>query len=663
MAQFRCLLMVTSFLLGYARSTNSDYLLQGITSSAHATITSDDTSLTLSNGLISRVFSLPKHPGQLMQCKPWYCSKWCNTAGKWGCGNATPPPPFDVECSCNGCNGCPGAPPVLPPISAGFPAFATIDLLQLAESPAGLHKSALRSFSPEAVITLDNITYPVGGFQTFNNTSPNLPSNYATNSFLNRSSAALVERACILPGAFIYTGHTTAPMAKRFNWTIGTRHSGTTDIAWPPRGEHLVVSFKAPAGAPAAHQGITVEVHYELYDGVPAFAKWVSLRSKGKSAAGVKVQDIAVEMLAINDEFSPINFATVEGGAPPVGLGLIEASTDQAHGPGCSFTTHPEGTWAAQPVLGCSYGVGFGAAQTGNSFCHPLASPPEVCSSTGEQCPSCGQVVCPCPKGVESKGLDVSIKAASLVSGLSTNGGEKMDIHADADGHLHFFHHKHGDDDEEHTFESFHARILLHDSFERERRGLATRRLAKVVTPHILENPIFLHLSNQTSDTFRAAVDQCVEVGFEMIIYSFGSGFNLESNNSTYMDQIASDVAYAKSKGIEVGGYDLIVEDRGPGGYGKPNVPEKFAAISPATGNSTADACYASGWADELETKIHDLMAKAGLTMLETDGPYGGAPCASSAHAHHTGLSDSIFFQTRLQERFYTKMKGNGDKQ
>ena len=211
MAQFRCLLMVTSFLLGYARSTNSDYLLQGITSSAHATITSDDTSLTLSNGLISRVFSLPKHPGQLMQCKPWYCSKWCNTAGKWGCGNATPPPPFDVECSCNGCNGCPGAPPVLPPISAGFPAFATIDLLQLAESPAGLHKSALRSFSPEAVITLDNITYPVGGFQTFNNTSPNLPSNYATNSFLNRSSAALVERACILPGAFIYTGHTTAP--------------------------------------------------------------------------------------------------------------------------------------------------------------------------------------------------------------------------------------------------------------------------------------------------------------------------------------------------------------------------------------------------------------------------------------------------------------------
>ncbi len=61
-----------------------------------------------------------------------------------------------------------------------------------------------------------------------------------------------------------------------------------------------------------------------------------------------------------------------------------------------------------------------------------------------------------------------------------------------------------------------------------------------------------MHLS-QNSSSVRAAIDQMAEVGFEMLIYSFGSGFNLESENETYLHQIAADIAYAKSKGIEVG--------------------------------------------------------------------------------------------------------------
>jgi len=43
-----------------------------------------------------------------------------------------------------------------------------------------------------------------------------------------------------------------------------------------------------------------------------------------------------------------------------------------------------------------------------------------------------------------------------------------------------------------------------------------------------------------------------VEVGFEMIIFSFGSGFNLESNNATYIESIAADVAYAHKNNIQV---------------------------------------------------------------------------------------------------------------
>ena len=35
--------------------------------------------------------------------------------------------------------------------------------------------------------------------------------------------------------------------------------------------------------------------------------------------------------------------------------------------------------------------------------------------------------------------------------------------------------------------------------------------------------------------------------------------------------------------------------------------------------------------------------------MVETDGPYGGGLCASSAHNHHIDVDDGIYWQTRLQ--------------
>ena len=37
-----------------------------------------------------------------------------------------------------------------------------------------------------------------------------------------------------------------------------------------------------------------------------------------------------------------------------------------------------------------------------------------------------------------------------------------------------------------------------------------------------------------------------------MMIYSFGSGFSLESEDPEYLEQVASDIAYAHALGIEV---------------------------------------------------------------------------------------------------------------
>ena len=123
-----------------------------------------------------------------------------------------------------------------------------------------------------------------------------------------------------------------------------------------------------------------------------------------------------------------------------------------------------------------------------------------------------------------------------------------------------------------------------------------------------------------TSEGMRSVVDQMNEVGFDMMIYSFGSGYQFETHNKTYLNQIKGDIAYAKNKGIEVGGYDLICLDRGHGGYGG-NVGDQWATVL-KDGSNGADACFASGWYDVIHNLTLTWIKDAGLSMVETDGPY-----------------------------------------
>ena len=76
--------------------------------------------------------------------------------------------------------------------------------------------------------------------------------------------------------------------------------------------------------------------------------------------------------------------------------------------------------------------------------------------------------------------------------------------------------------------------------------------MMRTLAPWVLENPIFFHMVNSSSAAVRSLLDQMADVGFEMMIYSFGSSFDLESTNATYIAQLAEDIAYANSLGIEV---------------------------------------------------------------------------------------------------------------
>lgn len=60
---------------------------------------------------------------------------------------------------------------------------------------------------------------------------------------------------------------------------------------------------------------------------------------------------------------------------------------------------------------------------------------------------------------------------------------------------------------------------------------------------------------------------------------------------------------------------------------------------------------------DHLHDIIFNFINKTGISMLETDGPYGGQTCSSTNHTHHNNYNDSVFQQNCLQTQFYHELK------
>ncbi len=81
-------------------------------------------------------------------------------------------------------------------------------------------------------------------------------------------------------------------------------------------------------------------------------------------------------------------------------------------------------------------------------------------------------------------------------------------------------------------FNSVRTHELLMDSYDRERRGLAIRKMYRTVAPWTTENPIFMHLVSKNDDEVKTAIDQCAATGYEALILSFGSHCNMEDTSA-----------------------------------------------------------------------------------------------------------------------------------
>ncbi|MCL5744128.1 MAG: alpha-galactosidase, partial [Acidobacteria bacterium] len=219
------------------------------------------------------------------------------------------------------------------------------------------------------------------------------------------------------------------------------------------------------------------------------------------------------------------------------------------------------------------------------------------------------------------------------------------------------------------AFETFRIFELIHDSTERERRGLALRRMYRTLAPWVTENPILMHVRQADPASVRLAIDQCAETGFEMVIMSFGSGFNIENEDPVYLAQVAGLVRYARSKGVELGGV-RYARSKGVelGGYSllaSRKISAEDDVINPKTGKTGGaifgdSPCLGSRWGLEYFRKLTSFIEKTGIGILEHDGSYPGDLCASATHPGHRGLEDSQWTQWKKIADFYHWCRARG---
>ena len=77
-------------------------------------------------------------------------------------------------------------------------------------------------------------------------------------------------------------------------------------------------------------------------------------------------------------------------------------------------------------------------------------------------------------------------------------------------------------------------------------------------------------------------------------------------------------------------------------------------------GKPNGASCLASDWSDAYFATIKNFITQTGFDMIETDGPYEGHTCASTTHAHHRGLSDSVWTQYERNMAFYEWCRARG---
>ncbi len=205
-------------------------------------------------------------------------------------------------------------------------------------------------------------------------------------------------------------------------------------------------------------------------------------------------------------------------------------------------------------------------------------------------------------------------------------------------------------------FNSVRTHELLMNSYDREARGMAVRRMYSAVAPWTLENPIFMHLVSKNDEQVKTAIDQCAATGYEALILSFGSHLNVEDTSAANVKRWKQMADYAHSRHIKIGCYSL---------FSSRSINPETDVIDPKT-NKPGGAffgnapCFGSKWGLWYRDNIEHFFTATNFDIFENDGPYPGDVCASTTHPGHKGLDDSQWRQMEIQKGLYHWLKQRG---
>ena len=326
-------------------------------------------------------------------------------------------------------------------------------------------ENLLRGVKPEAILVVDSMQFNVGGLVG--------QENYA---FLREGDLSDLRPDS---NSLRFAGLSVSEPRAPFAWKRVRHHA--PGVKWPAPGIHLQLDFVAAGrtGQPA----IKVNVHYELYDGIPVMAKWLDVTNTGSES--VTIDNFVSEVLAAVEYGSAVETRHY-GIRPP----NIHVETDYA----------------------------FASFNVDDANHHVVRWEPDPDYSSQVN----------------------YLRLTPCLLKVSPEIGPAKKLEPDS------------------TFTSFRTFLLPHDSYDRERQGLALRRMYRTLAPWTTENPLMMHARFADWPQVKKAIDQCAEVGFEMVILTFGSGFNIEDDSEEYLAKMKSYADYARSRGIEIGGYSPV---------------------------------------------------------------------------------------------------------
>lgn len=207
------------------------------------------------------------------------------------------------------------------------------------------------------------------------------------------------------------------------------------------------------------------------------------------------------------------------------------------------------------------------------------------------------------------------------------------------------------------TFRTFRTWILAQGNADRTHKVLSLCRMYRTIAPWATENPLMMHVRSADPAAVRNAVDQCAEVGFEMVILTFGSGFDIEDESPANLARWKELRAYAASKGIELGGYSLLSSRR--------IQPDEDNCIDPRTGKAGGTVfgnapALASNWGQQYFRKLYQFFGHTDFDLLEHDGSYPGDVDAAARPPLQKGTADSQWVQFGIIRDFYRWCRGRG---